>query len=189
MKYAFRAKIFLALVIAALVSASIAFLLDSPTLKRATAPTKEIKQEQAEVMIDGFRFAKTEEGKDNWELVAKKAEVEKDTGRAKLQDLEATFNAKGGMVMKLKADRGTFDSSTKAVSVGSTGNPVTVESSSGYKMSVRDMSWDDKRQELSTSKGVTLTGKNIKIEGKGMVARTDLQEIRITDGVKTTFSQ
>jgi lipopolysaccharide export system protein LptC len=51
------------------------------------------------------------------------------------------------------------------------------------------LAWDGIKQELSTKDNVTLSGKNIKIEGKGMVARSDLQEVKITNGVKTTFTQ
>ena len=189
MNYAVRGKIFFALVIAVLVSASAVFLLHGPKLKRQPVPTREIKQDQAEVVIDGFRFANSEAGKDDWELIAKKAEVEKDTGSTRLQDLEATFKAKDGMVLKLKADNGTFNSGSKAVTLTSTTGQVRVESSNGYTMSMRDANWDNTKKQLSTSNEVKLTGKNVKIEGKGLVARTDLQRIEITGGVKTTFSQ
>ena len=190
MRHAVRAKFFLVLVIAALVSLSVAFLMDNRGLKRPSKPArKEVRTDQAEVVIDGFHFANSKNNRENWELSAKKAEVKRDTGLTDLKDLEATFNGEDGNALRLKADEGTFDSNTKAIKLNSRDKDITITSSNGYRMSAKDLSWDGKGKQLKTDEKVRLSGKNIEIEGKGLVARSDLQEVRITNGVKTVFSQ
>jgi lipopolysaccharide export system protein LptC len=56
-------------------------------------------------------------------------------------------------------------------------------------MQAENLNWNNDKKELRTEDKVKLSGRNIKIEGKGLVARSDLQEVRITNGVKTTFTQ
>jgi LPS export ABC transporter protein LptC len=189
MKHAFRAKIFLAATFLALVVASIVYLVGNPGLKKAQAPVKDVKQVQAEVVIDGFHFAKNDGDKENWDLKARKAEMKKDSKVAELEDLEAVFCAKNGTTLNLKADSGMFDTQSKSVKLsGDEKNGVVITSNSGYRMSTRNLDWNDKEKKLSTDGVVTLRGKNISIEGKGMVARSDLQEVRINNGVKTVFT-
>ena len=190
MKRGARAKVFLGVVILALVSLSIIYLIDNPGMKRPVAPVKkDVKTDQAEILVDGFRFSKKENETSDWDLTARKATMKKDTGKAHLDDLEATFNEKDGTVIKLKADQGTFDSNAKTAEVMKKDNEVKVTSNKGYTLTANELNWDGVKKELKTDDRVTLSGKNIKIEGKGLKARTDLQEVRITDGVKTTFTQ
>lgn len=188
MKHAVRAKLFLAATILALVVASIVYLVDNPSLKRAPAPAKRVKLDQAEVVMDGFHFAKNEGDKENWELTAKKAEMKKDSGLAELSDLDAVFCSKDGTKLKLKADTGLFNTNTKAVKLKSKGQDVVITSDNGYRMSSKSLDWNADKKELSTNDVVTLRGKGVRIEGKGMVANSDLQEVKINNGVKTVFS-
>ncbi len=172
-----------------MVAASVIYLVDSPGMKRPVAPAKELKTDQAEVVIDGFHFAKSETEKVSWELSAKKAEVGKDTGKAKLQELQAVFNGRNGMVLNLLADEGVFDTNSKDVRLTRKNNDVTVTSNNGYRICAKDLCWDNGKKELSTQNGVTINGDNMKTEGKGLVARSDLQEVRILHGVRTEFRQ
>jgi LPS export ABC transporter protein LptC len=189
MKHAFRAKIFLAAAILALVVVSIVYLVGNPGLKKAArAPVKDAKQDQAEVVIDGFHFAKNDGDKENWDLKARKAEMKKDSKTAELEDLEAVLCAKNGTKLNLKADSGTFDTESKSVKLSGKEKGVVITSNSGYRVSTQSLDWNDKKKELRTDDPVTLHGKNIMIEGKGMVARSDLQEVRINNGVKTVFT-
>ena len=190
MKGAVRAKVFLGSVILALISLSVIYLIDNPGMKRPVSPVKkDVKTDQTEVLVDGFRYSKRVDDKSNWELIARKAAMKKDTGKARLEDLDATFNEKDGTVITLKADRGTFDSNAKTATVMKKDNVVRVTSNKGYTLTANELNWDGEKKELETDDRVTLTGKNIKVEGRGMKARIDLQEVRITDGVKTTFTQ
>jgi len=191
MRYASRLKFVLVFLIAGLVVASVVYLVagSHSSGKRQAAKAKEVKLDQAEVVIDGFRFSKTESEKVSWELTARKAEMKRDTGKAALSDLMATFNGKDGMVLTLRADQGSFDSNTKAITLSRKDKDVTITSNNGMEMCVRDLCWDDSKKELTSDSRVVLSGKNIKIEGKGLVARADLQEVRITDGVRTVYTQ
>lgn len=189
MKTAARAKFFIAFSITGLIAASILFLMDKPGLKRPPAPSKEVKMDQAEVSIDGFRFSNTDNEKGNWDLTARKADVRKDTGIASLKDLQAIFNGNDGTVLTLKADSGTFDTNSKDVKLLSKDKDIKITSSSGYEMFAKNLRWDNDKKELSTDDVVKLSGRNIKIEGRGLVARSDLQEVKITNGVKTVFTQ
>jgi len=188
MRFARRLKLFLGLCVFVLVAASAAFLTVNPGKKSSPAPVKAVDVEQAEVVINGFNFSKTEGDNSTWELFAKRAEVRKDTGLAKLEDLDAVIRAKDGSVFKLKADSGEFDTGTKKMMLTGGDKGVVVSSSNGYRMTLSDVRWDNDSKELSTDGRVTIDGNNMRIEGKGMVARTDLQEVRIVDGVKTVFT-
>ena len=190
MKHASRAKFLLVLVILALVGVSAVYLAGTPGPKKPKTPIKEVKVDQSEVVIDGFRYAKNDTDADgNWQLTAKTAHMKKDTGLAKLKDLEAVWGGKDGLVLTMKADQGFFDSGTKGIKVLSGEKDILIKSSNGYTMTAKDLSWDSARKELSTPGSVVLSGKDVKIEGKGLVARSDLQEVRITNGVRTEFSQ
>jgi len=188
MRFARRLKLFLGLCVFVLVAASAAFLTVNPGKKSSPAPVKVVDVEQAEVVINGFNFSKTEGDSSAWELFAKRAEVRKDTGLAKLEDMDAVIRTRDGSVFKLKADSGEFDTGTKKMRLNGGDKGVVVSSSSGYRMTLRDVRWDNDSKELSTDGRVTIDGNNMRIEGKGMVARTDLQEVRIVDGVKTVFT-
>lgn len=189
MKQELKARLFLAVIILALVGVSFSYLFGTnPTTKKPaqTAPKSAIN-EGAEVLINGFHANSNEVGKESWNLNAKKAEVSKSTGVAKLQDLEGNYNTSRGKSLVLHADEGTYDAASKAVTLSGRNNGVTVTSGDGYTVSSDNISWDNTRKQLRTTSVVTVKGKNIKIEGKGLVANTDQQELRITDGVKTTF--
>ncbi|HLB24992.1 MAG TPA: LPS export ABC transporter periplasmic protein LptC [Nitrospirota bacterium] len=188
MKQVSRAKLFLILVILALLSASAAYMMQNPGVRKAPVPVKQVKHDQTEVVIDGFRYARNDGGTENWELKARRAEMKKETGMANLRDLEATFSGNNGTVLTLKADEGTFDSNSKDVRLDGRGGGVTVTSNSGYTIDSESLSWDNEKRVLSTDDKVTLSGKNIKIEGRGLVARPDLQEVRFNNGVRTVFS-
>ena len=189
MKSRTRAKLFLVLTVLALVGASATFLMQHPVKSRPPAPVKEVKQDQAEVVIDGFRYAKTGSDNSEWNLKARTAEMQKSTGLAKLNQLEAVFSAKDGSTLKLTADGGVFDSNTRNIKIARRDKDIVVTSNKGYVMCAEDLNWDDKKKLLTTDNAVTLKGRNIKIEGRGMVANSDLQEVRITNGVKTVFTQ
>jgi len=189
MGYAKSAKLFLGLVIAALLTASTVYLAESPRQKIPRLSARDIRINQAEVTIDGFRFANTESDKLSWQVTASKAEVKKDTGSAKLHDLEAVFNGKEGLVLTLKSDEGVFDAGTKAMSLQKCENDITVTSNNGCRMLAEDLKWDNTGKVLSTDKNVRIDFKNVTIEGKGMVAKADLQQVRINNGVKTVFNQ
>lgn len=188
MKYARRLKAFLGLGVLALVALSMSYLLQNPGRKFVPAPVKEVDVEQAEVVIDGFSFSKTEDDDSTWELNARKAEVSKDTGIARLMDMDAVITTAGGTVLNLTAKQGVFDTQTRQMELSGGGEDVTLTSNNGYEIRFKDVSWDNSARELSTDGLVTMDGENVRIEGKGMVARTDLQEVRIVDGVKTVFS-
>ncbi len=192
MKYAVRAKILLAVTVFALLSVSAALLIYNPgfLMSAPSAAKPDVRLDQGDVVINGFKFAKNDGIGANWALTARTAKMKNDTGKANLTDLEAVYNAKGGVVLKLTADNGTYDSKLKRMNAaGKDNDKVVVTSSNGYRMTSPTLAWDGIKQELSTKDNVTLSGKNIKIEGKGMVARSDLQEVTITNGVKTTFTQ
>lgn len=182
-----RFKLFLGLSVLALVVASGAFLVENPGRKSVPPPVKAVDVEQAEVVIDGFDFSSSEMDGAEWSLTAVKAEVSKETGVARLHDLEAVINAKDGTVLTLKAQDGTFDTVSKAMELKGGDKDIAITSNRGYEMSFRDLRWDDNTRELSTDNRVTIDGKNMSLEGKGMVARADMQEVRIIDGVKTVF--
>ncbi len=189
MRHARRARFFLGALIFALVAASIAYLVDSPGLKRPSPRAKEAKLDQAEVVIDGFHFTRSDSDRLCWVLDARRAETRKGADKADLHDLHAVFNCTDGNTVTLKADRGVFDNCTKAVQLTGRDKDVTITSSKGYNMRTRDLNWNDRKKELTTDDPVVVKGDRIKIQGKGLVLKSDLQEVRITNGVRTEFYQ
>ncbi len=74
MKYAVRAKILLAITVLALLAISAAFLINNPGLIRSAPRTAEpkVRLDQAEVVIDGFKFARNDGVGENWQVTAGK---------------------------------------------------------------------------------------------------------------------
>ncbi len=189
MKTTTRAKFFIAVSITCLIAASIVFLAGTPGLKRPAPPTKEVKMDKAEVSIEGFRLSNTEKDKGNWDVVAKRADIRKDTGDANLKDLQAVFTGENGTILNLESDEGIYNTNSKDVKLYPKDKDVKITTNNGYVMHAENLNWNNDKKELRTEDNVKLSSKNIKIEGKGLVARSDLQEVRITNGVKTVFTQ
>jgi len=184
----FSLKGFLVLLMLGLVGSGAAFLATGSGKKPMRQEQKKVVNvDQAEVVVDGFRYSRTEEGRGGWEVRAKKAEMKNYSGRAKLDDLDAVFRSKDGTVFTMSAGEGTFDKNTKDVNLSGKDGDIKIKSSNGYDMTVKDVHWDDKKKQLTTDDKVTIKGSHMSIEGKGLVAGTDLQEVRITNGVKTVF--
>lgn len=186
MSNAGRFKLVLGLAVLVLVATSVGYLVINPGRGPAPPPIKPVDVEQAEVVIDGFNFARSEGADSDWRLTAKQAVVSKQSGMATLTGLTAIIGTGTGREVTLTAESGSFDTNTNAVEL-SGGDGVKLSTDDGYVMRFEDLRWDDSSKELTTDKSVRIDGRNIEMVGKGMVARADLQEVRITDGVRTVF--
>jgi len=185
-----RFKLAFGAVVLALLAASGVYLSENPGINFADvkADNVDVKIADAEVVMDGFSFSKTEDGATGWRLDAKKAELHKESGLAKLEDLQAVYQSGNGRVLTLTADKGEFNTETRAMRLERVDKDVKLSSSDGYSMFLKDVEWDNKLRQLKTTGRVTIEGESLKLEGGGMVADADMEEIRIVDGVRTVFN-
>jgi LPS export ABC transporter protein LptC len=185
-----RFKVVFGVIVLALIIASAAFLFENPGINMADIKVSnvDVKVADAEVVMDGFSFSKTDDDSARWRLDARRAELKKDTGMARLEDLEAVFESDNGTVLTLTADRGEFDTATNSMRLSRVDNDIKVSSNEGYDMYLKDLEWDESVRELSTDNGVVIEGERGRLEGGGMVAKADMEEIRIVNGVRTTFN-
>jgi len=184
-----RFKLTFGAIVLALLALSASYLARNPGINFADVKVDkvDVKVADAEVVMDGFSFSKTDEGATGWRLDAKKAELHKESGLAKLEDLEAVYESGNGTVLTLTADRGEFNTETRAMRLARVDKDIKLSSSEGYDMYLKDLEWDDKLRELKTKDPVVIKGDRLKLEGGGMVADADMEEIRIVDGVRTVF--
>jgi len=185
-----RFKLVFGALVLALLALSASYLVENPGIDFTEVKVEnvDVRVADAEVVMDGFSFSKTDDEASRWRLDAKRAKLKKKSRIAKLEDLEAVYESGKGTVLTLTADRGIFNTETRAMRLSSVRRDIKVSSNDGYDMFLKDVEWDDEQGELKTEDKVVIQGERLFLEGGGMVADANMEEIRIVDGVRTVFS-
>jgi LPS export ABC transporter protein LptC len=143
---------------------------------------------EAIISMSGFRLVQSEAGRVAWSVEAKRAEL-LDNKEALLNGVEAVFHNPDGRTAALIGESGTIDSQSGNASIRGDGKDVRIVTSDGYLMTTDMLSWNAARRTVWTKNPFRVLGREIYVEGKGMRANVDLQELKVEDNVKAILQQ
>ncbi len=137
--------------------------------------------EKGESYLEGVRIVNKKDGKKDWILTARRADIKDNGDRAELSDLEVTIRDKD---IKISAGRGTYEMTGKKLTII---GPVTAKEKD-YTMTSEDMEFENSTGILKTDKQVRIEGKKFNLTGRGLHADNNEQKVRILKDVKATFN-
>jgi LPS export ABC transporter protein LptC len=139
----------------------------------------------ADLKLDRVHYLETREGVKEWELEAASAVYFKDENTVVLEKVRAVFYGKGEESYVLLGEKGKYNTQTKVIEVT---DGVKIDSSQGYHLRTRSLTYQSEQRELRTSDPVEMRGPDLEVTGVGMVVELNRQRVRILGGVTTVFS-
>lgn len=116
-----------------------------------------------------------------WDLDARTARTLEDGQKLVLEDLRMTFYQRSGSDYQLSADQGELDMDSRNMRI--TGNVkavmpdnATIETTSAF--------YDNTSRIITTNDPLTITRKNLVMQGTGMVANLDTETVSILKNVR-----
>jgi LPS export ABC transporter protein LptC len=156
--------------------------LNVPSLFPSSAEGKPV------ISMSGFRLVESEAGRVAWSVEAKRADL-LDNKEALLSEVEAVFHNPDGKTAALIGESGTIDTKSGNASVRGDGKDVRIVTSDGYLMTTDVLSWNAARRTVWTKDPFRVLGREIYVEGKGMRADVDLQELKVEGNVKAILQE
>jgi len=135
-------------------------------------------QREADQTINDFNLAGFgEQGKKNWELSGKSADIFSDIVR--LKDITGNLYGKEEDI-KLTAQEGSFDKQQALIHLE---KDVVITTSGGAKLTTNSLDWDRKNQVISTKDAVNIKKQDMVTTAEGAVGHPDLKQISLTKDV------
>ncbi len=156
-------------------------------MKRQGSVSKQEMAGEADLGIGGFSFFQTEEGRVQWEIKARKAEVFGGKHTLLLRDIRATFLTPGGFTVRLEGEAGSINTETRDFVLQQETDSLRVTLSNGITILTKRLNWSNSKNEISTEDPVRVQGSGLEIEGRGLIAGFPSQEIRILHDVKVVM--
>ncbi len=140
------------------------------------------------ISMEGFRLVQTEQGRVAWSVQARRADL-MENKEAQLKEVEAVFNNPDGKTAALIGELGTLDTTSGNASIRRGAREVRIVTSDGYLMTTDSLSWKAHDRLVRTHDPFKVLGREIYIEGKGMTADVDLEELTVDDNVKAILQE
>ncbi len=131
--------------------------------------------------MSGFHLTHTENDIIKWELEATKTTFPAGEEEILLEDLTMKIHYQRGFIVR--GGSGVYNLSQKELIVN---KPIEIDMD-GTKLTTDSLTWNGKREEISTKDDIKLEGENFLIEGSGLIALVKEQQIRILNNVKGVF--
>lgn len=157
---------------------------------RASAfePSAEILS-SADAGMEQFSFYQSHNGKVQWEVLARRAEVQEAQHQAVLEDVTITLFGKEGPELQLTGDEGTLDTGSLNFSVANRDKPLVIELYGGYRVLTNHLVWLDRKRTLTTQHPVRIVGHGMDVTGVGLVGNMDSEEFQVQHDVEVIFLQ
>jgi LPS export ABC transporter protein LptC len=140
------------------------------------------------VSMEGFRMVQTEDGRAAWTVTSNSADLF-ESQEAILRDVEVLFNDPDGRTAALIGETGTLDLRTGNASVRRGARDVKVVTSDGYLLTTDSLFWRSADRVVRTADPFKVLGKEIYIEGTGMTADVDLENVVVNSNVKAVLQE
>ncbi len=134
-----------------------------------------------ESFIEGLKIIHKNNGKPDWILTAKRADITEDGDKAHLYDIEMTIEDKD---IKIYSDEGIYNLTNKNLTI----DGKVIAKNSNYSIIMEQVELDSKAGNLKTGGNVKIEGKKFILNGKGMKIDSEEQKVRILKDVKATFN-
>ncbi|MGQ0812831.1 MAG: LPS export ABC transporter periplasmic protein LptC [Nitrospiraceae bacterium] len=144
--------------------------------------------ERADATIKEFAFTQTKSGVVQWEVRAQHARLFEGESRAVLERVHVTLLGPQGRELSLEGDEGMLDTARKDFILSNRSDPIKIETESGYTIYSNHLSWSDERREISTTAPVTISGHGLQVNGRGLVAKPDVEEFQVLEDVRVDIA-
>lgn len=135
---------------------------------------------KSDSFIEGLKIVNKKNGKTNWILTAKRADIPENGDRAILSDIEMRLENDD---ITLSAGSGIYDLINRNVVIENT----VIARNSQYSIMASAARIDGKTGYLESGSDVTIVGRNFKLNGTGMAVNNGDQTVRILKDVQATF--
>jgi len=138
-------------------------------------------QLKGESFIEGLKMFHKINGKADWLLTAKRADISKNSDKAYLTNIEMTLKTKG---MTIYADKGLYDLTNKNITI----DGKVVAKNDSYSIFTENVKLDSSTGTLKTEGDVKIEGKKFSLQGKGMTIDNNEKKVKVLKDVKATFN-
>lgn len=135
---------------------------------------------KSDSFIEGLKIVNKKNGKTNWILTARRADIPESGDRAVLSNIEMRLENEN---INISADSGIYDLINKDVVIDST---VSARNSH-YSIIAATVQVNGKTGQLETGSNVKIKGRNFELNGTGMAVNNGDQTVRILKDVEATF--
>ena len=137
-----------------------------------------------EMQLDDVHYEQiNQHGFKEWELDAHAAQFFRGENKIVLESLTATFFSNEGKTYKLVADQGELYTDSKNVTVS--GN-VVANTHEGYQIKTDSLQYNAQKRTITTNDKVALSGKDMVMTGKGMIADLEHEKLHLLGDVKAS---
>jgi LPS export ABC transporter protein LptC len=140
------------------------------------------------ISMDGFRLVQTENGRAAWSVTSSGADLFENQ-EALLRDVEVLFNDPKGRTAALLGETGTLDTTTGNASIRRGAGDVRVVTSDGYLLTTDTLFWRSADRVVRTPSPFKVLGREIYIEGTGMTADVELENVVVNSNVKAVLQE
>ena len=141
---------------------------------------------KADMILSDVRFVDTQEGRPNWVIESKRAQLFKEKNRAFFEGVHITFFSKDGKVMHLYSSKGILDTSTRDMTAE---GDVRGRSSDGLQFFTSSLRYNYAKREIKTRDRVKIMAPNFQTEGVGMIVDLKNETVRLLEQVRSMGSQ
>ncbi len=128
----------------------------------------------------GFHLTHKDGNKIKWELISENATFPEGNREVILKDLTMKIHE---YKIALTGGSGTYNIQDKNLIIN---RPIKIDID-GNKLTTDSLMWNGDKELISTNDAIKFEGKNFLIEGIGLIAKTENQQIRILENVKGIF--
>lgn len=130
-------------------------------------PSVDDEVKQHIMKYDGNTIVETKDGRVVWELTADTIEVVAETKIVTLNNVKCRYFTEDGRVLELKGDAGIFSEATDDIELR---DNVAGQSTDGYELSCKKLSWIAKDEKMVLSGDVVIKNNVERLLAKGDVA-------------------
>ena len=138
----------------------------------------------AVIQIRNFAFIQTQEGHNEWEIKAQKAEIFEKQKQAVLEKPEVRYSSPEGYGMTFHGEHGKLDTEKRDFEIFSGDQEIEVVFNNGYKLSTRSLKWTNQEQRILTADPVEIKGPGLIIQGQGLEVSLASQEMKVLSNVR-----
>ena len=155
------------------------YVLQGPS-RRIPAVSVSVLPQNADAGLREFSFVESKEGKVDWKIHAKEAQVFDADSKAILKDVVVTLSDARGLQMTVEGDDGTINTVSKDFVLSKRSGDLALVFEDGYTIYTPRLAWVNIERRFWTDEPVRITGPNrIEVTGQGMDTLLTTREMRI----------
>lgn len=151
--------------------------------EQAPQPRGKTGEEKPGLIFTGFTARGTRLGVLDWEASARTAQVYQARKLAEAQQVSIRYFQKAKLISQADADEAEIN--TQSNDILAMGN-VRLSARNGVVLYTDRLSWDHRRQRLTTDSEVRVIRGTSELTGKGLVADRELTNVEIKENVRIT---